>query len=247
MQAALGMSAQHALGGVRLPAAAAVRTRRASPRHPVSAAASSGASTPEQLWSNSEGAAPRQLSIHELSQPVLRSHGSPASSSASATEIAQLSARASVAAVVETSAPPAPSVFSPASLATGGALAAAALLGSGIKSILDKPSRAYVQGPDGRAVRVADIPRQVIGCHLSQKTRMQVRRMAWRAMGQAYTARHVTGLPLKLQNEGSQRASGVHGMCRWCGELHLPGPYSTARAWARWGRSTTRGRRRASW
>jgi hypothetical protein len=183
MQAALGMSAQHALGGVWVPAAAAVRTRRAAARHPVSAAASSGVSAPEQLWSNSEGAAPRQLSIQELSQPVLRSHGSPASSSSSsATEIAQLSARASVAAVVEPPAPPAPSVFSPA-LVTGGALAAAALLGTSIKSILDKPSRAYVQGPDGRAV--ADIVRQVIGRHFSQETMIQVRRTAWRAEGLA--------------------------------------------------------------
>jgi len=97
------------------------------------------------------GGAQQQLSIHQLSQPVLKSHGASRSSS-SFNEIGQLAGRSSVtAAVVVAAPPPAPPAAAfpilPVSIA-----AAAVVAGLAGKAILDKPSRAYVQGPEGGAV-----------------------------------------------------------------------------------------------
>ena len=82
---------------------------------------------------------PERLSVSELAAPVLRSHRAPTSAS----EVAQTSAAAIGAAPPSNASRPFAAGIAPQYLA------AAVLFASGVvvKSLLDKPSRAYVEGP----------------------------------------------------------------------------------------------------
>ena len=83
------------------------------------------------------------LSLSELSAPVLKSHG--------ATELAQISAATKAIGVADTTANPLrifPNGIAPQYLAAAVVVAA----GGTIKTLLDPPSRAYQQGPDGASV-----------------------------------------------------------------------------------------------
>ena len=82
---------------------------------------------------------PERLSVSELAAPVLRSHRAPASAS----EVAQTSAAAIGAAPPSNPNRPFAAGIAPQYLA------AAVLVATGVvvKSLLDKPSRAYVEGP----------------------------------------------------------------------------------------------------
>ena len=82
---------------------------------------------------------PERLSVSELAAPVLRSHRAPASAS----EVAQTSAAAIGVAPPSNASRPFAAGIAPQYLA------AAVLFASGVvvKSLLDKPSRAYVEGP----------------------------------------------------------------------------------------------------
>ena len=130
------LSARHALlggsPGIRTsPTARSVRRAR-----PVALARAASTGAP-----NSDGT--NHLSVADLAAPVLRSHG--------ANEVAQLSAK-KAAVVAAPAKDPAPTIAGlPVSHAAGGALALAtgALA---LKNIFDRPSRAYVSGPEDGSI-----------------------------------------------------------------------------------------------
>ena len=130
------LSARHALlggsPGIRTsPTARSVRRAR-----PVALARAASTGAP-----NSDGT--KHLSVADLAAPVLRSHG--------ANEVAQLSAK-KAAVVAAPAKDPAPTIAGlPVSHAAGGALALAtgALA---LKNIFDRPSRAYVSGPEDGSI-----------------------------------------------------------------------------------------------
>mmetsp|Transcript_9362 Transcript_9362/g.42621 ORF Transcript_9362/g.42621 Transcript_9362/m.42621 type:complete len:426 (+) Transcript_9362:183-1460(+) len=130
------LSARHALlggsPGIRTsPTARSVRRAR-----PVALGRAASTGAP-----NSDGT--NHLSVADLAAPVLRSHG--------ANEVAQLSAK-KAAVVAAPAKDPAPTIAGlPVSHAAGGALALAtgALA---LKNIFDRPSRAYVSGPEDGSI-----------------------------------------------------------------------------------------------
>ena len=127
------LSARHALLGGSPGIRTSPTARPARRARPVAVAARSDAGP------NLPGA----LSVADLAAPVLRSHG--------ANEVAQLSAK-KAAVVAAPAKDPAPTIAGlPVSHAAGGALALAtgALA---LKNIFDRPSRAYVSGPEDGSI-----------------------------------------------------------------------------------------------
>mmetsp|Transcript_16722 Transcript_16722/g.26882 ORF Transcript_16722/g.26882 Transcript_16722/m.26882 type:complete len:481 (+) Transcript_16722:183-1625(+) len=162
--ALLGSAARlsgHRRGGRR---ASAARPRRAAGvAYPTSAAASADASggagdgesqrsvatevTPTSTTATEVevAAAPAALSIKELSAPVLASHGDAAAAAARAEgAIAQTSTAVAVAAAPAPTPPKSLAASIPTPVLGAAVLLAASL---GVKTILDKPSRAYTDGP----------------------------------------------------------------------------------------------------
>jgi MPBQ/MSBQ methyltransferase len=115
------------------------RARRSSRASKLRIAAVVGGDA--SLSANSNARVPNRLSLSELAQPVLRSHG--------CTELAQVSASSKAIGVADTTANPLrifPNGIRPEFLA----LAVVVAFGVTVKSLLDTPSRTYTQAPDGQ-------------------------------------------------------------------------------------------------
>ena len=134
-------SSRAALDGAARPRGRAVapstRARGRAARCPTIASAS--ASSAHRDAATSDRSATTTLSVADLARPALPSHG--------ANEIATVAGRAAAAP------PPPPAPAFPHNVPTPALVAAGALaLALGAKAILDKPSRAYVQGPGGDSI-----------------------------------------------------------------------------------------------